>query len=65
MKIRKRSSAVERRKGILPQISDAGQVLVQELSKEFDVSEGIIIHCVITGSEIPDDFCYIKRTNIT
>jgi DeoR family transcriptional regulator of aga operon len=39
MKTRKRSSTVERRKGILNKINDAGQVLVHELSKEFGVSE--------------------------
>jgi DeoR family transcriptional regulator of aga operon len=39
MKTRKRSSTVERRKSILHQINEAGQVLVHELSKEFDVSE--------------------------
>jgi DeoR family transcriptional regulator of aga operon len=39
MKTSKRSSTVERRKGILHQINEAGQVLVHELSKEFDVSE--------------------------
>jgi DeoR family transcriptional regulator, aga operon transcriptional repressor len=39
MKMRKRSSTVERRKSILNQINEAGQVLVHELSKEFNVSE--------------------------
>ncbi len=39
MKTRKRSSTVERRKSILTQISESGQVLVHELSKEFSVSE--------------------------
>jgi DeoR family transcriptional regulator of aga operon len=39
MKTRKRSFTVERRKSILHQINEAGQVLVHELSKEFDVSE--------------------------
>ena len=39
MKIRKRSSTVERRKSILHQINEAGQVLVPALSKEFNVSE--------------------------
>ena len=39
MKLRKRSSTVERRKNILHQINEEGQVLVPELSKEFDVSE--------------------------
>ena len=39
MKTGKRSSTVERRKGILHKISEEGQVLVHELSKEFDVSE--------------------------
>jgi len=39
MKTRKRSSTVERRKTILNQISESGQVLVHELSKEFNVSE--------------------------
>lgn len=35
----KRSSTVERRKEILLRINEEGQVLVPELSKEFDVSE--------------------------
>jgi DeoR family transcriptional regulator of aga operon len=39
MIIRKRSSTVERRKSILNLISEAGQVLVQDLSKTFHVSE--------------------------
>jgi DeoR family transcriptional regulator of aga operon len=39
MKTRKRSSTVERRKSILNQINEMGQVLVHELSKEFSVSE--------------------------
>lgn len=39
MTLRKRSSTVERRKSILTQINEAGQVFVHELSKEFDVSE--------------------------
>jgi DeoR family transcriptional regulator of aga operon len=39
MKALKRSSTVERRKSILTQIKDAGQVLVKDLSKEFEVSE--------------------------
>jgi DeoR family transcriptional regulator of aga operon len=39
MKMRKRSSTIERRKSILHQINEAGQVLVHELSKEFEVSE--------------------------
>lgn len=39
MKPPKRSSTVERRKSILQMINEAGQVLVHELSKEFDVSE--------------------------
>jgi len=39
MKTRKRSSTVERRKSILNLISEAGQVLVHDLSKEFSVSE--------------------------
>ena len=39
MKTHKRNSTVERRKGILDQINEEGQVLVHELSKEFDVSE--------------------------
>jgi DeoR family transcriptional regulator of aga operon len=39
MKTRKRSSTVERRKSILTQINESGQVLVHELSKEFNVSE--------------------------
>jgi DeoR family transcriptional regulator of aga operon len=39
MKVRKRSSTVERRKAILTQINESGQVLVHELSKEFEVSE--------------------------
>lgn len=39
MNTRKSSSTVERRKGILHQINEAGQVFVQELSKEYDVSE--------------------------
>ncbi len=39
MKLRKISSTVERRKSILHQLNKTGQVLVPELSKEFDVSE--------------------------
>ncbi|MFA5818408.1 MAG: transcriptional repressor AgaR [Bacteroidales bacterium] len=39
MKTQKKCSTVERRKGILYQLNEAGQVLVHELSKEFDVSE--------------------------
>jgi len=39
MKTRKRSSTVERRKSILTQINESGQVLVHELSMEFSVSE--------------------------
>jgi DeoR family transcriptional regulator of aga operon len=39
MKPRKRSSTVERRKSILSQINAIGQVMVKELSKQFDVSE--------------------------
>jgi DeoR family transcriptional regulator, aga operon transcriptional repressor len=39
MKTRKRSSTVERRKSILSQINELGQVLVHELSNEFSVSE--------------------------
>lgn len=39
MKTPKRSSTVERRKGILHQINEAGQVFVHELGKEFEVSE--------------------------
>ncbi len=39
MKARKRNSTVERRKGILNALNTEGQVLVHELSKEFDVSE--------------------------
>jgi DeoR family transcriptional regulator, aga operon transcriptional repressor len=39
MKARKRSSTVERRKNILNELNTVGQVLVHELSKEFDVSE--------------------------
>jgi len=39
MTTHKRNSTVERRKGILDQINEAGQVFVHELSKEFDVSE--------------------------
>jgi DeoR family transcriptional regulator of aga operon len=39
MKTRKRSSTVERRKSILNQINESGQVLVHELSSEFSVSE--------------------------
>lgn len=39
MKPRKRSSTVERRKSILTQINETGQVLVHELSEEFSVSE--------------------------
>jgi DeoR family transcriptional regulator, aga operon transcriptional repressor len=39
MKTRKRNSTVDRRKGILEQINNAGKVLVNELSKEFNVSE--------------------------
>jgi DeoR family transcriptional regulator, aga operon transcriptional repressor len=39
MKLRKISSTVERRKSILHQINETGQVLVTGLSKEFDVSE--------------------------
>jgi DeoR family transcriptional regulator of aga operon len=39
MKTRKRSSTVERRKSILSQINESGQVLVHELSNEFSVSE--------------------------
>jgi DeoR family transcriptional regulator of aga operon len=39
MKKRERSSTVERRKSILQQINQAGQVFVRELSKEFHVSE--------------------------
>jgi DeoR family transcriptional regulator, aga operon transcriptional repressor len=39
MKTHERSSTVERRKNILTQISDKGQVLVHELSQEFKVSE--------------------------
>lgn len=39
MKLRKISSTVERRKNILHQLNKIGQVLVPELSKEFDVSE--------------------------
>lgn len=39
MKTHKRSFTVERRKSILHQINEAGQVLVHELSREFDVSE--------------------------
>ena len=39
MKPRKRSSTVERRKSILTQINESGQVLVHELSEEFSVSE--------------------------
>jgi DeoR family transcriptional regulator, aga operon transcriptional repressor len=39
MRTHKRNSTVERRKGILDQINEAGQVFVHELSKEFDVSE--------------------------
>jgi DeoR family transcriptional regulator of aga operon len=39
MKSGKRRSTVERRKSILHTISEEGQVLVPELSKEFDVSE--------------------------
>jgi DeoR family transcriptional regulator of aga operon len=39
MKLRKRSSTVERRKSILNQINEAGQVMVHELSREFNVSE--------------------------
>jgi DeoR family transcriptional regulator, aga operon transcriptional repressor len=39
MKTRKRSSTVERRKSILTQINESGQVFVHELSKEFSVSE--------------------------
>jgi len=39
MKTRNRSFTVERRKSILHQINEAGQVLVHDLSKEFNVSE--------------------------
>jgi len=39
MKMRKRSSTVERRKSILNQINEEGQVFVPELSKKFNVSE--------------------------
>jgi DeoR family transcriptional regulator of aga operon len=39
MKQRKRSSTIERRKSILNQINETGQVLVQELSRQFEVSE--------------------------
>jgi DeoR family transcriptional regulator of aga operon len=39
MKMQKKHSTVERRKGILDQLNETGQVLVHELSKEFDVSE--------------------------
>ncbi len=39
MKTHKRSSTVERRKSILNLINESGQVLVHELSKEFNVSE--------------------------
>jgi len=39
MKQHKRSSTIERRKTILQQINEKGQVLVQELSKQFEVSE--------------------------
>jgi DeoR family transcriptional regulator of aga operon len=39
MKPHKRSSTVERRKNILHQINETGQVFVQELSKQFKVSE--------------------------
>lgn len=39
MKTRKRSSTVERRKSILHQINENGQVLVHDLSAEFEVSE--------------------------
>jgi DeoR family transcriptional regulator, aga operon transcriptional repressor len=39
MQARKRSSTVERRKQILHELSAKGQVLVNELSREFNVSE--------------------------
>ena len=39
MKRRERSSTVERRKSILQQIGEKGQVMVHELSRDFDVSE--------------------------
>jgi DeoR family transcriptional regulator of aga operon len=39
MKTQKKYSTVERRKGILHQLNETGQVLVHELSKEFEVSE--------------------------
>jgi DeoR family transcriptional regulator, aga operon transcriptional repressor len=39
MQTRRRSSTVERRKSILNQINESGQVLVHELSNEFNVSE--------------------------
>jgi len=39
MKPRKRSFTLERRKSILHQINETGQVFVQELSKQFEVSE--------------------------
>lgn len=38
-KTRKRNSTVERRKNILNELNTEGQVLVHELSKEYDVSE--------------------------
>ena len=39
MKTRKRGSTVDRRKSILHQINEAGQVYVHELGEEFHVSD--------------------------
>lgn len=39
MVIRKKSSTIERRREILHQINETGQVLIPELSKQFEVSE--------------------------
>src|SRR5512133_2812114 len=39
MKTNKRSSTVERRKSILHQVNEEGQVLIHDLSNEFKVSE--------------------------
>jgi len=39
MKTHKRNSTIVRRKSIILQVNETGQVLIHELSKEFDVSE--------------------------